>query len=118
MFCLSFNTISNAKLTVFGTVRNAATALTVDIANILLQARVGNAAVALSDRAVGVGALRHGSRESGDGEDNGGGGELHFCGIEIVCDIGGCMNNVLTCICQKVRNYRLCEDPTGGKDWL
>lgn len=52
--------------------------MAVDIANILLQARVGDAAVARGDWAVGIGALWHGSREGRDGEDDGGGGELHF----------------------------------------
>jgi len=66
-------------LTVVDAVGNASTTLSVDIADILLQAGVCNAASASGNRAVGIGALGDSSRKSGEGEDDGGGGggELH-----------------------------------------
>lgn len=59
-------------------VRDAATGLTIDVAHILLQARVCDTARAVGDGAVGVCALRHGGCESREGKDDGGGSELHF----------------------------------------
>jgi hypothetical protein len=68
------------KLTVVDAVGNTSAALSVDSAYILLQTGVGDAASALRNRTVGVGALGHGSCEGRESENNGGGGELHFCG--------------------------------------
>lgn len=50
-------------------------------ASVLLQAGVGNTALAVRDRAVGVLARSNGGSrgESGEAEDDGGDGELHFC---------------------------------------
>ena len=67
-------------LTVVDAVGNTSAALSVDCAYILLQAGVCDTASALGNGTVGIGALRHGSREGRESEDNGGGGELHFCG--------------------------------------
>jgi hypothetical protein len=68
------------KLTVVDVVRNTSAALSIDGADILLQAGVCDTAGTLGHRAVGVGALRHGSREGRESEDNGGDGELHVDG--------------------------------------
>jgi hypothetical protein len=68
------------RLTVVDAVGNTSAALSVDGAYILLQAGVGDTASALRNGTVGVGALGHGSREGRESENNGGGGELHFCG--------------------------------------
>lgn len=81
--CLEF-----LGLTVVDVVRDTATALTIDVAHILLQARVCDAAGTGGDGAVGVCALRHGSCESREGEDDGGGSEVHFenCCCEVICN--------------------------------
>jgi hypothetical protein len=64
-------------LTAIGSGRNAATALAVDVAHILLQAGVGCAAGAVGNGAPSV--LGHGSRESHGGEgESDGESELHF----------------------------------------
>lgn len=73
------------ELTVVDAVRHAATSLTIDIAHILLQARVCDTACAVGDGAVGICALRHSGCESRESEDNGGGSELHFENFEEVC---------------------------------
>lgn len=66
-------------LTVVNTRGHTAASLTVDVADILLQAGVGSTAFAVWYRAACV--LRHGvgDREGGDGEDDGK-CELHCCG--------------------------------------
>jgi hypothetical protein len=60
--------------TVVNTIRYTSTALSVDVANILLQARSRDTASALRNRTVRIGT----SSEGRDGEDDGGGCELHF----------------------------------------
>lgn len=70
--------VSAFWLTVVDIVRNASTAHTIDGAYVLLQACVRNTASTLGYGSVVVGALRPGSRKSRDGENDGGGGELHF----------------------------------------
>jgi hypothetical protein len=70
------------ELTVVDAVRHTSAALSVDVTNILLQARRRNAASSLRNRTVRVGSLRHGSCKAGDGENDGSGGELHFRMVE------------------------------------
>lgn len=72
------------RLTVVDAVRHAATRLAVDIADILLQARVRDAAGAVRDRAVvvlGLGCRQGEEREESDGES-----ELHCDGGYIADD--------------------------------
>jgi hypothetical protein len=66
------------ELTVVDAVGHTSAALSVDVADILLQARSRDTASSLRNRTVRVGALRHGSCKTGDGKNDGGGGELHF----------------------------------------
>jgi hypothetical protein len=71
-------------LTVVDAIGHTSTALSIDVADILLQARSRYTTRSLRNRAVCVGALGHGSREGGYGEDDGGSGELHFRTLGIV----------------------------------
>jgi hypothetical protein len=81
--------VRERERTVVGARRNAATGLTVDIADILLQAGVCDAARAVGDGAAGVLGSGGGDGEDGQGED-GGDGELHFAGCWLgVCWFGG-----------------------------
>ena len=67
-------------LTVVDAVGNTSAALSIDSAHILLQAGVCDTARAFGNGTVVVGALRPGSGEGRESEDNGGDCELHFCG--------------------------------------
>jgi len=67
-------------LTVVDAVGDTSAALSVDSAHILLQAGVCDTARAFGNGTVVVGALGPGSCEGGESEDDGGDGELHFCG--------------------------------------
>ena len=76
--CYMLLKASASRLTVVDIVRNASTAHTINGTHILLQACVRNTTSTLGNRTVVVGALRSGSRKSGDGKNDGSGGELHF----------------------------------------
>jgi hypothetical protein len=69
-------------LTVVGAGRYAATSRSVDIADVLLEARIWGAAGAVGNRSAGVLWAGSSNCECGDGEEKGN-GELHICG-------GGC----------------------------
>jgi hypothetical protein len=66
--------------TVVGARGNAAAGLAVNVADILLQAGVCDAARAVGNGTAGVLGGRGGGGEDGQGED-GGDGELHFCWV-------------------------------------
>ena len=74
---------ARGKLTVGRGGRNTATSGAVDVANILLQACVGDTAGAVGHGTTGILRLGKGSGEGSKGEDSGN-RELHFCGRYLV----------------------------------
>lgn len=75
-----FLSVECGDRTVVGARGNAAAGLAVDVADILLQAGVCDAARAVGDGTAGILRSRGGGGEDGQGED-GSDGELHLCWV-------------------------------------